>query len=160
MQEHYGFSPLMFSVCFGINALAIVISAASSVRFSHPEQALYRGSLGMVVASLLLCLALCSDCSFWVYEVLLLGLLSMLGLTFTASNTLAMDCERSHAGMASALLGALGFAFGGIVSPFVGLGNILVSTGIAFLVGSICSFICTRIALRRTFSLAQYYSKK
>ena len=91
MQEHYGFSPLMFSVCFGINALAIVISAASSVRFSHPEQALYRGSSGMVVASLLLCLALCSDCSFWVYEVLLLGLLSMLGLTFTASNTLAMD---------------------------------------------------------------------
>lgn len=160
MQEHYGFSPLMFSVCFGINALAIVISAASSVRFSHPEQALYRGSLGMVVASLLLCLALCSDCSFWAYEVLLLGLLSMLGLTFTASNTLAMDCERSHAGMASALLGALGFAFGGIVSPFVGLGNILVSTGIAFLVGSICSFICTRMALRRTFSLAQYYSKK
>ena len=58
MQEHYGFSPLMFSVCFGINALAIVISAASSVRFSHPEQALYRGSSGMVVASLLLCLAL------------------------------------------------------------------------------------------------------
>ena len=56
MQEHYGFSPLMFSVCFGINALAIVISAASSVRFSHPEQALYRGSSGMVVASLLLCL--------------------------------------------------------------------------------------------------------
>ena len=49
---------------------------------------------------------------------------------------------------------------GGIVSPFVGLGNILVSTGIAFLVGSICSFICTRMALRRTFSLAQYYSKK
>lgn len=84
----------------------------------------------------------------------------MLGLTFTASNTLAMDCERSHAGMASALLGALGFAFGGIVSPLVGLGNILVSTGFAFLVGSICSFICTRMALRRVFSLAQYYCKR
>lgn len=160
MQEHYGFSPLMFSICFGVNALAIVISAASSVRFSHPELALYKGSTGMVVASLLLCLALCSDCSFWIYEILLLGLLSMLGLTFTASNTLAMDCERSHAGMASALLGALGFAFGGIVSPLVGLGNILVSTGFAFLVGSICSFICTRMALRRVFSLAQYYCKR
>lgn len=157
MQEYYGFSPLMFSVCFGINALAIVFSAASSARFSHPEQALYRGSIGMVVASLLLCLALCSGCSFWLYEILLLGLLSMLGLTFTASNTLAMDCERSHAGMASALLGALGFAFGGIVSPLVGLGNILIPTGITFLVGSICSLICTRMALRRVFSLAQYY---
>ena len=127
MQEHYGFSPLMFS---------------------------------MVAASLLLCLALCSNCSFWIYEILLLGLLSMLGLTFTASNTLAMDCERSHAGMASALLGALGFAFGGIVSPLVGIGNILVSTGIAFLIGSICSLFCTHMALHRIFSLAQHYSKK
>lgn len=107
MQEHYGLSPLAFSIYFGINALAIVISAASSARFFHPEQALYRGSIGMVVASLFLCVALCSECSFWVYEILLVGLLSMLGLTFTSSNTLAMDCERSHAGMASALLGAL-----------------------------------------------------
>lgn len=159
MQEHYGFSPLMFSICFGINAIAIVVSAASSARFAHPEQALYRGSIGMVIASSLLCLALCSDCSFWIYEVLLLGLLSMLGLTFTASNTLAMDSERSNAGMASALLGALGFAFGGIVSPVVGLGNIMTSTGIAFLTGSLCSLFCTRMALRRAFSLAQYYRK-
>lgn len=159
MQEHYGLSPLLFSVYFGANALAIVIFAAASVRFSHPEQALHTGSAGMVVASLLLCLALCSDCSFWIYEILLIGLLSMLGLTFTASNTLAMDSERAHAGMASALLGALGFAFGGIVSPLVGLGNIMVSTGIAFLTGSICSYICTRLALRRVFSLAKCYAK-
>lgn len=160
MQGHYGLSPLAFSIYFGINALAIVIAAASSARFPHPEQALYRGSIGMVVASMLLCVALCSECSFWVYEGLLVGLLSMLGLTFTASNTLAMDCERSHAGIASALLGALGFASGGIVSPLVGLGNIMVSTGIAFLVGSICSYICTRMALHRVFSLAHYFSKK
>lgn len=46
MQEHYGFSPLMFSICFGANAIAIVISATSAVRFAHPEQALYRGSVG------------------------------------------------------------------------------------------------------------------
>lgn len=160
MQQHYGLSPLAFSIYFGANALAIVISAASSARFPHPEQALYRGSIGMVVASLLLCVALCSGCSFWVYEVLLIGLLAMLGLTFTASNTLAMDCERAHAGMASALLGALGFAFGGIVSPLVGLGNIMVSTGVAFLAGSVCSFVCTRIALHRVFSMAQYCSKR
>ena len=73
----------------------------------------------------------------------------ILGLTFTASNTLAMDCEHNNAGMASALLGALGFAFGGIVSPLVGLGNIMVSTGIIFLMGSICSYVCTRYALHR-----------
>lgn len=136
MQQHYGFSPLMFSICFGINAIFIVISAASAIKFRRLEQALHYGSTGL-------------DCNFWIYELLLIGLLSMLGLTFTASNTLAMDCEHNNAGMASALLGALGFAFGGIVSPLVGLGNIMVSTGIIFLMGSICSYVCTRYALHR-----------
>lgn len=160
MQQHYGFSPMMFSVCFGINAIAIVVSAAASAKFAHPEQALNVGSIGMVAVSFFLFMALASDCAFWIYEVLLIGLLSMLGLTFTASNTLAMDAERANAGMASALLGALGFAFGGVVSPVVGLGDCMLSTGIAFLVGSVCSFLCTRAALHRTFSLARHYSNK
>ena len=149
MQQHYGFSPLMFSICFGINAIFIVISAASAIKFRRLEQALHYGSTGMVVVSALLLVALVLDCNFWIYELLLIGLLSMLGLTFTASNTLAMDCEHNNAGMASALLGALEFAFGGIVSPLVGLGNIMVSTGIIFLMGSICSYVCTRYALHR-----------
>ena len=149
MQQHYGFSPLMFSICFGINAIFIVISAASAIKFRRQEQALHYGSTRMVVVSALLLVALVLDCNFWIYELLLIGLLSMLGLTFTASNTLAMDCEHNNAGMASALLGALGFAFGGIVSPLVGLGYIMVSTGIIFLMGSICSYVCTRYALHR-----------
>lgn len=159
MQQHYGFSPMMFSICFGINALSIVISATSTMKFAHSEKALYWGSLGMVVMSFLLCIALSANCSFWIYETLLIGLLAMVGLTFTASNALAMDSERKNAGIASALLGAFGFAFGGIVSPIVGLGNIMTSTGCAFLIGSVCSYLCTRMALRRTFALAQYYKK-
>lgn len=159
MQQHYGFTPWMFSLCFGINAIAIVVSAAASVKFAHSEQALYRGSVGMVIASFFLCIALCMNCPFWIYEILLICLLAMIGLTFTASNTLALDSERENAGVASALLGALGFAFGGIVSPLVGLGNIMVSTGIMFFVGSLCSLACTRMALHRAFSMAQYYRR-
>lgn len=159
VQQHYGFSPLMFSICFGVNAIAIMLSAVSAVKFAHPEQALYRGSAGMVIVSFFLCLALCADCSFWVYELLLLGLLSMLGLTFTASNTLAMDSERANAGTASALLGALGFAFGGIVSPLVGIGNIMVSAGIMFFVGSLCALGCAHMALHRVFSMAKHYKR-
>lgn len=148
MQQHYGFSPMTFSVCFGINAIAIVVSAAASVKFRRSEQALFTGSTGMIFFSTLLCAALIVKCSFWIYEILLVCLLSMLGLTFTASNTLAMDCERENAGTASALLGALGFAFGGIVSPLVGLGDIMTSTGLIFLIGSLSSFACTWYALR------------
>lgn len=159
MQQHYGFSPLMFSVFFGVNAIAIVISATYASRFAHPEKALYRGSLGMVIVSFFLMIALCLDCNFWIYEILLIGLLSMIGLIFTSSNTLALDCERSNAGVASALLGALGFAFGGIVSPIVGLGNIIVTTGITFFIGSVFSLSFTYMALHRAFYMAQYYKK-
>ncbi len=74
----------------------------------------------------------------------------MMGLTFTASTTLAMDCERRYAGAASALLGALCFASGGIVSPLVGLGDILLSTGVTFVVCAVCSLLCALRAVKRT----------
>lgn len=148
MQEHYGFSPLMFSICFGANALAIGISAALSVRFKTMEKALMTGSTGMFCVSVLLCAAMCMGCPFWIYEVLLLCLLIMIGFTFTSSNTLAMDAGREHAGAASALLGAFGFAMGGIVSPLAGLGNIMVSSGILFAAGSAMSLACTLAAAK------------
>ena len=66
---------------------------------------------------------LSNEYHFAVYEAVLFVLLFSMGLTFTASTTLAMDCERANSGTASALFGAAGFAFGGIVSPLVGLGD-------------------------------------
>ena len=72
-----------------------------------------------------------------------------MGLTFTAATTLAMDCAREQAGSASALLGALGFLSGSIVSPLVGLGNLLVSTGMTFVVCAVCSAVCAFMAQRR-----------
>ena len=62
---------------------------------------------------------------------------------------LAMDCAREQAGSASALLGALGFLSGSIVSPLVGLGNLLVSTGMTFVVCAVCSAVCAFMAQRR-----------
>lgn len=70
-------------------------------------------------------------------------------MTFTSTTALAMDCQRENAGTASALLGAVGFAAGGIVSPLVGLGNILSSTGIVFVVCACCSLFCMLAALGR-----------
>ena len=37
MQQYYGFTPLEFSMCFGMNALAVVISAALAPRFRRIE---------------------------------------------------------------------------------------------------------------------------
>lgn len=146
MQGHYGFSPMLFSVCFGINALAIVIFAALSVKFRTMEKALMTGSVWMLVFSAFLCAVLCLDGGFWAYETMLVGLLASLGLTFTASNTLAMDAGRECAGTASALLGAAGFIFGGAVSVLAGIGNVMVSAGILFFVCSACALVCNLTA--------------
>ena len=149
MQQYYGLSPILFSFCFGVNAVAMVISSALAVRFSTMERALHVGNHGMLFISILLSVAFFLDCNFWIYEILIFCLLAMVGMTFTASNTLAMDCERKNAGVASALLGAIGFAFGGIVSPLVGMGDIRMSTGFLFFMGSLCSCVCACFSFHR-----------
>lgn len=142
VQEHFGFSAVMFSLVFGVNSLAIGIAAGLSVKFKTPESATLTGCIGMVIFSTLECLALNMGCSFWIYEGSLIALLFMMGLTFTSSTTLAMALERENSGTASALLGAVGFAFGGLVSPLVSIGNILTGTGMIFFICSLCSLFC------------------
>ncbi|MDO4159281.1 MAG: multidrug effflux MFS transporter [Prevotellaceae bacterium] len=146
MQEHYGFTPFHFSLCFGINAFAIVISAALAAKFKKVENGTLSGGIGLFVFSICEMIALFSDCPFWVYELFLLCILFSLGFCFTSSTTLAMDSGRQHTGSASALLGTIGFAFGGIVSPLVGIGNTLYATGIVFVVSAILSLLCIAYA--------------
>lgn len=146
MQEHYGISPMMFSLVFAANAIAMAIATALAPKFRSMEKALRTGSDCMVLISALLCAALLLGCSFWVYEALLFLLLSMVGMSFTASNALAMESEHGNAGTASALLGTVGYAFGGIVPPLAGLGDMMVSAGVLFIVFAGISFLCTRIA--------------
>ena len=149
IQQHYGYSPLMFSICFAANAVSIGVAAALSVRFHRATSSTLSGCVAMVVLAVAECLALWSVCSFWMYELLLWGLLFSMGLTFTSTTTLAMECQRENAGTASALLGAMGFAFGGIVSPLVGLGDIMLSTGFVFVVCACGSLLCALVALGR-----------
>ena len=100
-----------------MNAVAIGVAAAISVKFRQPETGTLTGCIGMLCLSVCVMIALYNGCGFWTYELLMFALLFTMGLTFTSSTTLAMDSERRYAGAASALLGALCFASGGIVSP-------------------------------------------
>ena len=148
IQQHYGFSPLVFSVCFGVNAIAIGVASALSVKFRRPEDAVATSCVGMLVMSVVIAAVLMLGGSFWAYEISLFVLMFMMGLTFTASTTLALNSERERAGAASAMLGAICFLAGGIVSPLVGVGNILYSTGIIFIVGAAMSSLFAHKARR------------
>ena len=150
VQQHYGFSAFEFSLLFGINALAIGLAAGLSVKFKNPEHAMFLGSVGMTMMSAVEFVILSNEYHFAVYEAVLFVLLFSMGLTFTASTTLAMDCERANSGTASALFGAAGFAFGGIVSPLVGLGDILSTTGLIFFVCSVCSLCFSVLIMNQT----------
>ena len=86
--------------------------------------------------------------SFWAYELPLLPILFCLGMIFTVSNTLAMNEGRRDAGGASALLGMAGYVVGAIVSPLVGLGDILHSTAIVFAVVAVMVLVSAYMSAR------------
>lgn len=152
VQQYYGFSAMAFSLCFAVNAIAIGMGAVLSAKFRHPSDCTVTSCAGMVVMAIAECIALMAGCNFYIYEGLLLALLFCVGLTFTSTTTLAMECQRENSGTASAWLGSICFAAGGIVSPLVGINDILSSTGVIFVLCALASACCIFIALgkRRT----------
>ena len=154
-----GLGCLLLAGCFRLreslpaerrSAVAIGGAAAFSIRFRSPERSTRTGCAGMLLFAAAEAAALGLGCGFWVYEGVLFGLLFVMGLTFTSSTALAMESAREHAGTASALLGAVCFSFGGIVSPLVGIGDTLLSTGAVFVACALCSWLSLRIAPRPT----------
>lgn len=134
IQQHYGFSPFAFSLIFGMNALVFGSAAACSVRFTSPEACTHVASVGLFAGSMVMLLALPLGAPFWLYELIIVVLLACKGLCFTSSVAMAMNEEHDNAGAASALVGAVVFLSGGIVSPLVGMGDITISMGVIFVV--------------------------
>lgn len=149
IQQYYGFTPFAFSLFFAVNAVAMASGATMSVKFKRQEDCVLTSCAGMLVCSVALLGVLLAGANVWIFESLLFVMLFMMGLSFTSSTSLAMSAVRSQAGTGSALLGACCFLFGSLVSPLVGLGNILVSTGITFVFCALCSGACALLARRK-----------
>lgn len=141
IQKLYGFSPFEFSLFFGANAIAIGIGAGLSVRYS-PQTSLKISIIGLNLCCWTLLLTSPLQISIIIFETLLFILSFMLGMSFTTATAIAMDAARNNAGTASAILGAAGFLFGSIVSPLVGLGNIMLSTGIILVICVSAATLC------------------
>ena len=102
------------------------------------QKGIWIGAGGSSLLSVITALTLWYEMPILYFETALFFTLIFSGLVLPTSTTLALDAERQKAGTASAVLGAAGFLVGGIVSPLVGLGNILHSTAIVMI---ICSFL-------------------
>lgn len=144
IQNYFGFSELVFAVIFGVNALGIGIGSALSLKFRTMKRAAIFGTTVISCVSLLELAGYFLFDNFWIFEILMFLLLTGVGYIFTAATTLAMDEGRSYIGAASAIFGATGFLFGGIVSPLVGLGNIMTTT---LLIITLCSYFSLAFAV-------------
>ena len=132
LQSFYGLSAFIFSLCFGANGAALVIGSNVGGKMSNGK-ALAIGVLGFVVVALYTIAVLLLQPHWLFVEIGFFAMLLLMGITFPAISTLAMESERQYAGSASALLGFAPFFLGGVVSPLVGIGNIFYSTALVIL---------------------------
>lgn len=146
-QEHFKMSPLAYSLCFGANAVGIMLGSLVVSLFRNATRALRMGTIGFGVMSLFVAAAFVFGSSAWAVEASLFVFLIFLGLILPSSTTLALDLERENSGNASALLGFLMFLFGGVLSPLTGLGNMLYTTSIIIVACCAGAWLCNHAAV-------------
>lgn len=145
-QIHFGVSPQVYGLCFGVNAVSIMIGSLTVARFRDTSTALRYGCAGFGVMSLVVGAFLSAGSAFLVMEAALFILLFFLGMILPSSTALALNMERHNSGMASALLGFLMFLFGGILSPLTGMGNMLYTTSGIIVACGVAAWYCDRKA--------------
>ena len=123
IMDSYGLSAERISLVFGVNAIALAISAGIAARLGDMRRVIRISSSWALVLAVVLAVTLLTHAGFWAYEGSLFMLYMFVG---------AMGSERNNAGIASALLGTIGYAVGGVVSPLVGLGNVFMTSSIIF----------------------------
>ncbi|MCM1029261.1 MAG: multidrug effflux MFS transporter [Pseudoflavonifractor sp.] len=148
LQNHYGLSQTAYGLVVGVNALFVVAGSLIALRF-HPLKRAAR--LGAIIASVAIAaqgVALWTVHSLWLFEGIMVAALFGLGLIFSTTNSLAMNEGRDKAGEASAVLGVAGYIVGAIVSPLVGIGDILHSTAIAYIALAILILLSSHFSHR------------
>lgn len=149
IQNYFGFSGIVFACIFGVNAVGIGIGSALSLKFKKLSNAALFGTSGITIVSILQLICFVLFDQFITYEILTFVMLVCLGFVFTSGTTLAMDEGRQYIGAASAIFGATGFLFGGIVSPLVGIGNIMLTTLILITVCGVSSLCFAIVSKQR-----------
>ncbi len=144
LQTHYGLSQTAYGFVIGFNALFVAAGSMIALKFNPLKRAARTGALILVAGVTGEAFALYLIHNIWIYELFMIIILFALGMIFTTANTLAMNEGRQQAGEASSLLGTAGYVVGAIVSPLVGMGDIMHSTAIVYVAVLIVIMICSQ----------------
>jgi len=126
LQKTYGLDPQQFSVVFASNAAGIVLLGQGNARLLRrrsPSTLLRAGIALSAAGGGALLLSVLADFGVAAVLVSLFALVSSIGLIMPNSTALSMSGHPEMAGTASALLGLLQYALGGIAAPLTGLGG-------------------------------------
>ena len=134
IQDHYGFTAAQFGLIVGGNALAIAVGSTLVMRFKVLKKGLVVGTAVMCLFAILQAAVMYTGRSIVFYEIMAVPMLLGSGMVFASANSLSMEVGRDDAGTASAILNVVKYIFAAVVAPLVGIGNILHSTAIAFVV--------------------------
>ena len=146
LQTHYGLSQTGYGLVIGLNAIFMATGSMVALKFKPLKKAANFGAKTLTLGVMAEAIALYAIDSIWIYEICTVIILFALGTIFTTSNTLAMNEGRQQAGEASSLLGISGYIVGAIVSPMVGIGNVLHSTAIVYAIVTIAVIVCARLS--------------
>lgn len=149
LQNDFGLSEMMFGILFAINSLGIVSGSMLSLKFRNLYTGILTGTSAMLLCTYAMLLSYFLGAGLWGYEICAFLTLFCVGLLFPSSSTLAMQEGNKTIGWASAILGATGFLFGGVVTPLAGIGTIRLSAAIALTVCAAAAWIMALSGRRR-----------
>ncbi len=134
LQTHYGMSASHFGLLFGANSLALIVGSMTVAKLKVIKRGLMAGGSVMCLGAIAEAVVLWMDGGIVAYECAMIPMLLGSGMVFSSSNTLSMEEGHDNAGSASAILNVAKYLFAAIITPLVGLGDIMKSTGIVFLI--------------------------
>lgn len=148
LQHTYGLSQTNYGLLIGFNALFVAAGSVLALKFNPLKKAATIGTVILLAGVIGEAFALWRIHNLILFEVFAVVILFALGLIFSTTNTLAMNEGRLKAGEASSILGIAGYIVGAVVSPLVGIGNILHSTAIALVLLAILVTIAARASMK------------
>lgn len=126
LQTIYGLSAETFSLCFAFNGLGIMLFAQLTgyftKRFSEKQCLVFGLYLALICSTFLFALSIMKAPIIFIL-IPLFFIVSCIGITTTASFSLAIQRQPDSAGSAAGLIGVTSFIFGAVASPLVGLGS-------------------------------------
>ncbi|OPH59682.1 Bcr/CflA family drug resistance efflux transporter [Paenibacillus ferrarius] len=154
LQEIFGVSPQMFSLCFAINGIGVIIAGQVTGRLAgkiSDERLLASGLVMAAFGGILLLIATLAGAGLYVILTAFFFIVSSVGPVSVATSSLALQSQGKTAGSAAALLGLLSFIIGGIIAPLVGIGGsqTAVPLGIIIAVMEVGAILCF-VVLTRT----------